>query len=150
MATCFSSQLMVRFWIFTVWLFHGLAIFGLIVMRIRKPHLPRPYKVSNCLITIELLIFCLMANADVNNTLFLYFDENKYEMSFPLKVNILIPIFATLGACYLVIAPLTVFPLEGEFIFTLAVAGSAVIFYVPLVRWNWNSKITGVIAIMIL
>lgn len=46
MATCLSSQLMVRFWIFTVWLFHGLAIFGLIVMRIRKPHLPRPYKVS--------------------------------------------------------------------------------------------------------
>jgi hypothetical protein len=67
---------------------------------------------------------------------------------FLFKVNILIPIFATLGACYLVIAPLTVFPLEGEFIFTLAVAGSAVIFYVPLVRWNWNSKITGAKEIM--
>ncbi|XP_022340711.1 b(0,+)-type amino acid transporter 1-like isoform X2 [Crassostrea virginica] len=101
MATCLSSQLMVRFWIFTVWLFHGLAIFGLIVMRIRKPHLPRPY-----------------------------------------KVNILIPIFVTLGAAYLVVAPLTVFPLEGEFIFTFAVAGSAFIFYIPLVRWSWNKKIT--------
>ena len=59
------------------------------------------------------------------------------------QVNILIPIFVTLGAAYLVVAPLTVFPLEGEFIFTFAVAGSAFIFYIPLVRWSWNKKITG-------
>lgn len=59
------------------------------------------------------------------------------------QVNILIPIFVTLGAGYLVIAPLTVYPLKGEFILTLAVAGSAVVFYVPLVRWSWNKKITG-------
>lgn len=43
----------------------------------------------------------------------------------------------------MVIAPLTVYPLKGEFILTLAVAGSAVVFYVPLVRWSWNKKITG-------
>lgn len=64
-------------------------------------------------------------------------------MYFLSQVNILIPIFVTLGAGYLVIAPLTVYPLKGEFILTLAVAGSAVVFYVPLVRWSWNKKITG-------
>ncbi|OWF49895.1 b(0,+)-type amino acid transporter 1-like [Mizuhopecten yessoensis] len=37
---------MVRFWVFTVWLFHGLAVGGLLIMRIRKPHLDRPYKVN--------------------------------------------------------------------------------------------------------
>ncbi|KAK3085434.1 hypothetical protein FSP39_003249 [Pinctada imbricata] len=100
MAVGLTASVMVRFWIFTVWLFHGLSIFGLLVMRIRKPHLTRPY-----------------------------------------KVNILIPVIVSIGAAYIVISPFITSHMKPELIFSMTVAGSSVIFYVPFVKWNWGGKI---------
>ncbi|XP_069092098.1 b(0,+)-type amino acid transporter 1-like [Pleurodeles waltl] len=39
----FSS--IVNFFSFTAWLFYGITISGLLYLKIKKPHLPRPYKV---------------------------------------------------------------------------------------------------------
>ncbi|KAJ8303212.1 hypothetical protein KUTeg_019608 [Tegillarca granosa] len=49
MSLVIDTNILVRFYVFTVWLFHGLSMIGLIVMRITKPQLTRPYKVTELL-----------------------------------------------------------------------------------------------------
>ncbi|XP_071999755.1 b(0,+)-type amino acid transporter 1-like [Engystomops pustulosus] len=57
----FSS--IVNFFSFTAWLFYGITIFGLIFMKIKKPDIPRPYKVPIIIPVIVLIasVFLVLA-----------------------------------------------------------------------------------------
>ena len=66
---------------------------------------------------------------------------NSIRLTF--QVNIMVPVIVTIGATYLVISPFVTSDLQPEFIFSLALAGSSFIFYVPFVKWNWGGRFFG-------
>ena len=41
----FDGQYLLRFYIFVVWLFHGMSVVALLVLRFKNKHKKRPYKV---------------------------------------------------------------------------------------------------------
>lgn len=106
MSLVIDTNILVRFYVFTVWLFHGLSMIGLIVMRITKPQLTRPY-----------------------------------------KVNILIPVFVSLGSLYLVITPFVSLMPRTEFLFSIILAAVSIFMYFPFVRFNWSGKLVDTVTV---
>ncbi|XP_046559322.1 b(0,+)-type amino acid transporter 1-like [Haliotis rubra] len=53
-----SLDVLVRFFVFTVWLFHGLAILALLVLRVKNKEKARPYKVN---IAIPIVVVAIIA-----------------------------------------------------------------------------------------
>ncbi|XP_069829229.1 b(0,+)-type amino acid transporter 1-like isoform X2 [Dendropsophus ebraccatus] len=62
----FSS--IVNYLSFTIWVFYGLTIFGLICMKIKKPDIPRPYKVPIIIPVIVLIASVYLVLAPVIDT----------------------------------------------------------------------------------
>ncbi len=62
-----NFQQLFTYVIFTAWIFYGLGVFGVILLRIRRPDLPRPFKVPGYPVTPAL--FALAAAGLTINTI---------------------------------------------------------------------------------
>ncbi|KAL5022317.1 hypothetical protein ScPMuIL_001472 [Solemya velum] len=68
-----ETDVLVSFYVYTSWLFHGIAIAGLLIMRVRKKDLSRPYKVN-----IAIPILVLIGSMYITIAPFAYITEPEF------------------------------------------------------------------------
>lgn len=159
-----SGQL-VRFFIFSVWLFHGTAMLALIVLRVKNKDKVRPYKVRLSESCPFLILMCflppqrlfLSACAYLKNILILRFVPSvcvwlvwyrhiykrlqsrgifSLLLCLPGQVNLVLPVVVVLIIAFLLIGPFLRSP-NPEFISSLVLVGLSLLCYLPM-HWFYS------------
>lgn len=114
---------------FTAWFFYGITLSGLLYLKIKKPELHRPYKVSVTQALLSQINVCVtIVNCHFVNT----------PCFCPLlsqQVPIILPVLVLIVAVFLVLAPIIDNP-QIEYLYVTLFIASGAIAYVPFIHYQ--------------
>lgn len=118
---------------FSAWIFYGITLSGLIYLKIKKPELPRPYRVSVTHIHHHYKTHVFFS--------FFKLHENQMSgLSLSSQVPIILPILVLLAAICLVLAPIIDDP-QIEYLYVTLFILSGAIIYIPFIHYKLCPKL---------
>ena len=113
---------------FTAWIFYGITLSGLIYLKIKKPELPRPYRVSVTHIHNHYQTHMYLSLLKLH-------ENQRSRLSLSPQVPIILPILVLLAAICLVLAPIIDNP-KIEYLYVTLFIFSGTIIYIPFVHYK--------------
>lgn len=113
-----SIESLIDFFSFTAWIFYGMSMAALLVLRWKKPDIARPYKVKD-----EGLLFL-------------------FKLNVILQVPVAIPIVVLISSVFLVIAPIINEP-KMEYLYSMTFMAFGALIYVPFVYYKLRLPFLG-------
>lgn len=109
---------------FTAWFFYAITLSGLLYLKVKKPELPRPYRVR-----------ATHRHTAVTNTLFVLQDGRLCLSFLSPQVPFFLPVLVIIAAVFLVLAPIIDKP-QIEYLYVTLFVLSGAIIYIPFIHYK--------------